>query len=145
VAGHQIAIRRAGTGDLERLIALDHRAAAGDAVRLSLLRQSVDDGHCLVHTDPVAIDGFVLVRRRHFFERDFVDLLLVDPLARRRGIGTALMEAALHRAGSSQVFTSTNRSNGPMRGLLERTVWTFSGELDGLDEGDPELVYFKWR
>jgi GNAT superfamily N-acetyltransferase len=141
----QIAIRTAAPGDLERLIALDQRAAAGDAVRLSLLRQSVDDGQCLVHSDPGAIDGFVVVRRHHFFERDFVDLLLVDPLARRRGIGTALMEAVLHRAGSSQVFTSTNRSNGPMRGLLERTGWAFSGELDGLDEGDPELVFFKSR
>jgi hypothetical protein len=41
------------------------------------------------------------------------------------------------------VFTSTNRSNTPMRTLLDRDGWSFSGELSGLDDGDPELVF--WR
>jgi len=27
--------------------------------------------------------------------------------------------------------------------LLEKAGWLFSGLLEGIDEGDPELVYFK--
>jgi len=30
-----------------------------------------------------------------------------------------------------------------MIGLLEKAGWRFSGLLEGIDEGDPELVYFK--
>jgi hypothetical protein len=40
------------------------------------------------------------------------------------------------------MFTSTNASNVAMRSLLEAEGWSFSGQLDGLDEGDPELVFF---
>jgi hypothetical protein len=30
-----------------------------------------------------------------------------------------------------------------MRRLLEKAGWHFSGELEGIDDGDPELVFFK--
>jgi hypothetical protein len=30
-----------------------------------------------------------------------------------------------------------------MIGLLEYAGWNFSGQLEGIDEGDPELVFFK--
>ena len=29
-----------------------------------------------------------------------------------------------------------------MRSLLEDEAWSFSGQLTGLDEGDPELVFY---
>ena len=45
-------------------------------------------------------------------------------------------------AGTEQVLTSTNTSNQPMRSLLQAEGWSFSGELNGLDEGDPELVFY---
>ena len=41
------------------------------------------------------------------------------------------------------MFTSTNRSNLPMLNLLRKEQWLFSGELVGLDEGDPELVFYR--
>jgi hypothetical protein len=47
--------------------------------------------------------------------------------------------------GTNQVFSSTNRSNAPMRDLLAKAGWQFSGELVGLDPDDPELIYFSWR
>lgn len=80
-----------------------------------------------------------------FFGRDFVGLLKVDPARRRSGIGRALVRAVLATTGTGQVFTSTNTSNQPMRSLLRAEHWSFSGELDGLDEGDPELVFCKFR
>ena len=102
-------------------------------------------GECLVHIDGGSVGGFAVVRAAYFFGRDFVELVMVDPARRRAGIGCALLRAALVTAGTEQVFTSTNTSNQPMRSLLQAEGWSFSGELDGLDEGDPELVFCKFR
>jgi hypothetical protein len=56
-----------------------------------------------------------------------------------------LLQAAIAHLRGDQIFTSTNRSNAPMQGLLASLGWQLSGELDGLDEGDPELVYYLRR
>ncbi len=42
-----------------------------------------------------------------------------------------------------KLFTSTNLSNLPMQALLAKLGYTLSGVIHNLDEGDPELVYFK--
>jgi hypothetical protein len=52
------------------------------------------------------------------------------------------MRAALQNASTSRVFVSTNESNTPMRELLRSERWHPSGVLIGLDEGDPEHVFF---
>ena len=67
---------------------------------------------------------------------------MADAAHRRAGTGRALLKAALSTAGTDQVFTSTNVSNRAMRSLLEDEAWSFSGQLTGLDEGDPELVFY---
>jgi GNAT superfamily N-acetyltransferase len=86
--------------------------------------------------------GYAAIDVRNFFGRDFVDLLYVDLANRRRGIGRRLMEEAVRRSSTSRIFTSTNESNEPMRSLLAVNGWVLSGVLDGLDEGDPEWVFF---
>ncbi len=102
-----------------------------------------------MHVADEAVSGFVIVKPAHFFGRDFIELLMVDPALRRSGIGRALLLALLRQAlsagGTLQVFTSTNTSNHPMRSLLQAEDWSFSGELAGLDEGDPELLFYKTR
>jgi hypothetical protein len=57
-------------------------------------------------------------------------------------VGSALLRAAVDVATTTTVFTSTNESNGAMRALLARDGWLVSGTLDGLDAGDPEVVYY---
>jgi GNAT superfamily N-acetyltransferase len=99
------------------------------------------------HASLVAIErgeivGFLAIRPRHFYQRDFIDLLFVAPGSRRHGVGRALMRAALRNASTSRVFVSTNESNTPMKELLLGEGWTPSGVLNGLDEGDPEHVFF---
>jgi ribosomal protein S18 acetylase RimI-like enzyme len=139
------AVRPATTNDLVALLALDPLAQT-DAGRRSLLSNSVDAGECLVCEDEGQVAGFIVVKPCHFFGRDFIELLWVAPRVRRTGVGRSLMEAATtRREGSAVVFTSTNRSNEAMRALLEAGGWRFSGQLDGLDEGDPELVYYLRR
>ncbi len=101
-------------------------------------------GHVLVAQRDAAagVVGYVAVAPVSFFDRDFVDLLVVAPAARRTGVGSALLRAAVDRSTTGTVFTSTNTSNAPMRALLERDGWLVSGTLDGLDPGDPEVVHY---
>ncbi|MEO0538637.1 MAG: GNAT family N-acetyltransferase, partial [Cyanobacteria bacterium P01_A01_bin.123] len=40
-------------------------------------------------------------------------------------------------------FTSTNESNLLMQALMAKLRYIPSGIINNLDEGDPELVYFK--
>ena len=89
--------------------------------------------------------GYVVTKERHFYGRDFIDLLVVGESARRHGVGRMLMRTAVGAATTPRVFTSTNESNAPMRALLESEGWSYSGRLEGLDEGDPELVFFLRR
>jgi len=138
-------IRCAGADDLDGVLRADRDAAQRDPERAEFLRSSLMLGQCQVHVAGGAVTGFVIVKPAHFFGRDFIELLTVDPALRRSGIGRALLRQALAIAGTSQVFTSTNTSNHPMRSLLDAEDWSFSGELDGLDEDDPELVFHKTR
>jgi hypothetical protein len=52
------------------------------------------------------------------------------------------MRTAAATSTTADVFTSTNESNLPMQALLNSEGWVLSGKLVGLDDGDPELVYF---
>lgn len=134
-------VRTAERADRDAVVALDD-IATGNPDRRALLEAAVASGQCLVLDAGDGIAGFVVIVPKHFFGRDFVELLIVERSRRRAGIGRQLLQAAVRAASTSRVFTSTNRSNAPMRALLDREGWSLSGELEGLDESDPELVYF---
>lgn len=135
-------LRQAVSGDIDALVSIDPVAGAGDSDRLRFISSAVSTGTCLVLADAHAVVGFIVTTPRRFFGRDFIDLLAVHPEHRRSGIGRHLLRTAVANAETNAVFTSTNRSNEPMQRLLEREGWKFSGELTGLDESDPELVFY---
>ncbi len=128
--------------DEAAVVAIDAIAAAGNQERQRYLRDAIEAGECTVYERDGRVLGFAVVKRGHFYGRDFIDLLFVAPDARRQGIGRSLMEAIVLTATTPRVFTSTNKSNSLMLALLRSEGWSWSGELDGLDEGDPELVYY---
>lgn len=140
-----IELRRATIDDLERLRAIDVKAAAGDAGRISAIRAHISNGSCWVTSGQADFDGYAVLLPMHFFGRDFLELLMVSSLARRSGVAARMLRALLGMDGTNQVFSSTNRSNAPMRNLLAKEGWQFSGELVGLDPDDPEMIYFSWR
>lgn len=78
-----------------------------------------------------------------WFGHPFIELVVVAPSHRRRGIGTALVRWVTGRVRADRVFTSTNESNAAMRRLLEREGFIPAGTIGYLDEGDPEVVYVK--
>jgi GNAT superfamily N-acetyltransferase len=103
----------------------------------------VQFGEVILFEHEGRVSGYAVVRPQTFFECDFVELLAVAANERRHGVGGLLLQQAVGLSSTKRIFTSTNRSNAQMIGLLEKEGWQFSGQLEGIDEGDPELVYYK--
>jgi ribosomal protein S18 acetylase RimI-like enzyme len=59
-----------------------------------------------------------------------LDRLVVDPAAHRRGVGRALVEEVMGRAGERRIIVSTGRDNAPARGLYERLGFGKVGEVE---------------
>ncbi|MEV4547498.1 GNAT family N-acetyltransferase [Nonomuraea wenchangensis] len=59
-----------------------------------------------------------------------IDRLVVAPSMARRGIGRALVEEVLARAGGRRVVVSTGRDNVPARRLYEGLGFTLLGETE---------------
>jgi len=135
---HMAELRAAQAEDIGAIVALDPHSPARPGEIQALPREQAS----LVAVQHGEIVGFLAVRPGHFYQRDFIDLLLVAPRRRRQGVGRALLRAALQNASTSRMFVSTNESNTPMRELLHSQGWRPSGVLTGLDEGDPEHVFF---
>jgi hypothetical protein len=70
-------------------------------------------------------------------------MLYVDSDYRRCGAGAALLKHMQSLCETPKLFTSTNLSNLPMQSLLAKLGYVLSGVIHNLDEGDPEIVYFK--
>ena len=136
-----VRLRLAGEADEDALQQLDGLARGGDVERNAFIHEAVTSRRCLV-AEGSEVVGYVVTAPGRFFDRDFVELLMVRDASRRRGVGRALLRAAVDRSGTSRVFSSTNESNAAMRALFTAEGWTISGRLDGLDRGDPEVVYF---
>ena len=78
-----------------------------------------------------------------FYACGFISMVYVHQHYRRRSVGQALLEALEKVCQTPKLFTSTNRSNLPMQALLAKRGYAQSGIIHNLDEGDPEIVYFK--
>jgi ribosomal protein S18 acetylase RimI-like enzyme len=137
--------RLATQTDEPAILAVDAIASAGDQERTRLLRAAIETGDCIVCERDGRVVGFAVLKRSHFYGRDFIELLFVASDVRRQGVGRSLMRASLNASMTARVFTSTNKSNETMQALLRSEGWSPSGELVGLDEGDPELVYYRSR
>lgn len=137
-----LAIERATEADLAALIALDP-IARRSADRRDAIAEWIAHGQCYVARLDGHAAGYVAFTRT-FFRSPFIEMLMVAETARRQGIGRALI---LHCIGlvptGEKLWTSTNESNTPMRVLLPTLGFAHTGQFEGLDEGDPELIYLR--
>jgi ribosomal protein S18 acetylase RimI-like enzyme len=132
-------VRQANAADRDALIALNPGLLrAGHGAERAWA--SLAAGRVLV----AEVNGRVvgqLVYDYHFFDRAFIEHLIVHPEFRRRGIGAALVREAVTRCDTHDVFTSTNESNIPMQAMLAKLGFQHAGTVDHLDPGDPEWFY----
>ena len=117
---------------------IDERATSNNS-RAQYIATVAEAGGLKLAYEQDQIVGFCCVDKRDFFEKVFISLLIVDQDSQRRGIGQELIQAVA--VDHHELWTSTNRSNARMRGLLDKLGWQFCGEIEGLDPGDPEMFF----
>jgi GNAT superfamily N-acetyltransferase len=132
--------RTAAPADARRIGELD-REWTPILNRAERFQRAASKGRLLVAELDGELVGYAAQGR--FFGYDFLELLAVRPDKRRQGIATALIRAVEARSHSGKLFTSTNRSNEPMRSLCLRLGFQPSGVVENLDNDDPELIYYK--
>ncbi|WP_447919638.1 GNAT family N-acetyltransferase [Achromobacter aegrifaciens] len=142
----QTNVRIAQSGDIDSIIELDP-IARQEQGRRTFIAHAVAAGQCWAATEAGDASGLIGygVLDKSFFEHDFIPLIVVKSSARRRGVATAIMRTLELQCQGGKLFTSTNVSNLPMRELLGRLGFIRSGQIDNLDDGDPELVFVKFR
>lgn len=137
-----IITRVALAGDVEAMLACDTYAQSNPG-RGDALRAATGKGQCLLALHAGQVAGYVLLHH-DFFEHGFVPLVVVSPARQRRGVGLRLLAAAAAACRTAKLFTSTNQSNLAAQRLFAGAGFVRSGQIEHLDEGDPELVYVKF-
>lgn len=136
-----ILIRRANEADLEALFSLD-LIAQRENKRRDFIARSVASGDCFVAVAEDEVIGYGVLNYS-FYNNGCIEMLYVHSDHRRRGAGAALLRHLESLCETSKLFTSTNLSNQAMQSLLAKFDYVLSGMIHNLDEGDPEIVYFK--
>ena len=133
-------VERATDDDLADVIAVD--AAHMDTPRAEYLAEAVKRQECYIAREGWDVVGFAILNQ-HFFGQYFIDLLVLSPKQWRESAAIALFQHLEKIVPAEKLFTSTNQSNAPMQALCEKLGFVKSGWIDNLDEGDPEIIYFK--
>lgn len=137
-----ISIRPAIEDDIKALCSLDLIARKEDE-RREFIRREVASGTCFVAVADGEVIGYGVLNYT-FYYNGCIDMLYVHSEHRRRGAGAALLRHMESLCQTPKLFTSTNLSNLRMQSLLAKLEYELSGVIHNLDEGDPEIVYFKW-
>lgn len=138
-----VIVRLATATDLDAIFAVDPIAAT-DAHRRDWLARALsgESGRsarvAFVDRKPA---GLAVMGR--FFSNPFLDLIMVAPGFRRRGIASALLDDIEEAYRGRKLFVSTNSSNLAMQGVLSARGYVASGQVDNLDAGDPELFFVR--
>ena len=139
ILGAALEIRKASKpNEIARAVAIDE-AHIGSKDRADYITSVAESGGLGVAVLRHEVQAFCCLDQNYFFEKPFISLLIVSADVRRLGLGTGLLTHSSRTL--PEVWTSTNRSNAAMRALLEKEGWRYCGELNGLDEGDPEQFF----
>lgn len=136
-----ISIRAAVGSDIETLWSLDV-IAREDEERRGFISREVASGNCFVAVNDGEVIGYGVLNYS-FYRNGCIDMLYVHSKHRRLGAGAALLRYMESLCRTVKLFTSTNQSNLQMQSLLAKSGYELTGVIHNLDEGDPELVYFK--
>ncbi|MEY9976392.1 GNAT family N-acetyltransferase [Lysinibacillus sp. RC79] len=127
----------------DEICAIDQEVI-GDFSRSKHLRTAINEKRCIIQQTKKGIAGF-LIFTNDFFENSFISLVIVKPSERRKGVATALLEFYVEMATTPKIFSSTNQSNTSMHKVFETAGFIKSGFIENLDEGDPEIIYVKFK
>jgi RimJ/RimL family protein N-acetyltransferase len=140
-----VSLRNAAPADKTLVIGFDYEHDKDEHVKLNRaekIAKAIAHEECyIVVADHLEV-GFIIFDYR-FFDQGWIELMIIDQSYRGKGIGVKAIDLLKDLCESRKIFTSTNSSNLQMQKALVKAGFTFSGKLIGLDEGDPELFYFR--
>jgi RimJ/RimL family protein N-acetyltransferase len=140
-----VKLRKATLEDKAIVVDYDYRLDKDEHIKLNReekITKAISNDKCfLILADKQTI-GFVIFDYR-FFDQGWIELIVIDEEYRGKGIGGKVFDLICEQCKTDKIFTSTNSSNTRMQRALAKSDFSFAGELNGLDDGDPERFYFK--
>ncbi|QFF99302.1 GNAT family N-acetyltransferase [Psychrobacillus glaciei] len=127
--------------DLDEILNIDREVIGSDS-RRKYIKKAIEEERCIAIKNEFSFVGF-LIFDTHFFDCSFISLIIVKPTERRKGYASALMEYFISISPTKKIFSSTNQSNKRMQEVFKENGFIQSGFVENLDEGDPEIIYFK--
>lgn len=140
-----VKIRKASIYDKSIIIAFSSNLDKDEHILLNRedkISKAILDDECFIILADKKEAGFVIFDYR-FFDQGWIELIIIDETYRGKGIGGKVFDLLCEQCKTDKVFTSTNRSNTRMQKALAKANFSFAGELNGLDDGDPELFYYR--
>ncbi|MBH0157064.1 GNAT family N-acetyltransferase [Fictibacillus sp. 5RED26] len=134
-------IQHAKEHHLQKIIELDKKMIGSDH-RKEELEHAIKEERCLILYQEDEIAAF-LIYHTHFFDCCFISLIMVDPAHQRKGLASSLLTHMSRISPTNKLFSSTNESNESMKKVFIKNNFKKSGFIDNLDEGDPEIVYYR--
>ncbi|MTB67578.1 GNAT family N-acetyltransferase [Providencia sp. wls1943] len=133
-------IRLATLQDIAALLNIDTYIMV-DSIRRQQIQDWVMSQSCYLAEEKGEVLGYGVLNY-HFFGCGFIEMLMVAERFRHRGIGLALLKALQEICHHPKLFTSTNQSNLLMQKLLLKSGFIPSGQIDNLDDNDPEIIFY---
>lgn len=127
--------------DLDEIVKIDREVIGNDS-RRKYIKKAIEEERCITIKNDFSFIGF-LIFDTHFFDHSFISLIIVKPTERRKGYATSLIKYFISISPTKKIFSSTNRSNTRMHEVFKANGFIQSGFVENLDDGDPEIIYFK--
>ncbi len=140
-----IRLREATINDKVSVVDLDCKLDKDGHIKLNReekITKAILKNECFIVLADDREVGFVIFDYR-FFDQGWIELIMIEEEYRGKGIGAKAFDLICEQCRTNKVFTSTNSSNTQMQRALNKANFSFAGELNGLDDGDPELFYYK--
>jgi ribosomal-protein-alanine N-acetyltransferase len=140
-----LTIRPLAYSDLPQVIAIERRSfPTAWSLAMFVLELSKPSGICLTAVSEGRIKGYLVCSR--FDQAWHLMNIAVDPAARRAGVGRALLEAMIERAGPDAEYTLEVRtSNAPAIALYERFGFRSAGTRPRYYTDTGEDAIIMWR
>ncbi|HHR6079891.1 TPA: GNAT family N-acetyltransferase [Providencia alcalifaciens] len=134
-------IRLATLQDIASLIDIDTYVMI-DPIRGQQIQNWVINQSCYLAEEKGEVQGYGVLHY-HFFGCGFIEMVMVAERFRHQGVGHALLNELKEICHHPKLFTSTNQSNLLMKKLLLRVGFIPSGQIDNLDDNDPEIIFYQ--
>jgi ribosomal protein S18 acetylase RimI-like enzyme len=127
--------------DLDEIVNIDREVIGSDS-RRKYIKKAIEEERCITIKNESSFVGF-LIFDTHFYACSFMSLIIVKPTERRKGYATSLIKYFISISPTKKIFSSTNQSNKRMQEVFKANGFIQSGIVENVDEGDPEIIYFK--